>query len=283
MTTLEARALEEADAPRERAKLVLFYSPTSGRSRRAEGFLAQVLPATPEPRDLSDRARQRRQAARSGREVSDRADADVSRDRRQPCPRPPERAEGLPRHHVAPFALARALAVDHGNRPSRRAVRGQARRASTATISILCSRPRRQTRFASSAPTCAHPGSGRDGQLWPDRREGDMVSGRGDPDGVAEPLRRGQLAAGFLDLVGVQPIGDRRVFSRERAHHSGSCGGRDPRREVVLLRLRHSGHLIPGLSGAKTCRARGRRATARVACGASRYAPTVRTLLVPVM
>ena len=43
MTTLEARALEEADAPRERAKLVLFYSPTSGRSRRAEGFLAQVL------------------------------------------------------------------------------------------------------------------------------------------------------------------------------------------------------------------------------------------------
>ena len=43
MTTLEARAPQEAEAPRERAKLVLFYSPTSGRSRRVEGFLAQVL------------------------------------------------------------------------------------------------------------------------------------------------------------------------------------------------------------------------------------------------
>ena len=43
MTSLETRSPGEADETKSRPRLVLFYSPTSGRSRRAEGFLAQVL------------------------------------------------------------------------------------------------------------------------------------------------------------------------------------------------------------------------------------------------
>jgi thioredoxin-like negative regulator of GroEL len=43
MTSLETSPLTKAEPASRRAKLVLFHSPTSGRSRRAEGFLAQVL------------------------------------------------------------------------------------------------------------------------------------------------------------------------------------------------------------------------------------------------
>ena len=43
MTSVQTRLPGEADATKSRPRLVLFYSPTSGRSRRAEGFLAQVL------------------------------------------------------------------------------------------------------------------------------------------------------------------------------------------------------------------------------------------------
>ena len=43
MTSVQTRLPGEADEAQTRPGLVLFYSPTSGRSRRAEGFLAQVL------------------------------------------------------------------------------------------------------------------------------------------------------------------------------------------------------------------------------------------------
>ena len=43
MTSVQTRLPGEADETQTRPRLVLFYSPTSGRSRRAEGFLAQVL------------------------------------------------------------------------------------------------------------------------------------------------------------------------------------------------------------------------------------------------
>jgi thioredoxin-like negative regulator of GroEL len=38
-----ARTAEAPGQPRERPKLVLFYSPQSGHCRRVEGFIAQVL------------------------------------------------------------------------------------------------------------------------------------------------------------------------------------------------------------------------------------------------
>jgi thioredoxin-like negative regulator of GroEL len=44
MTILEPETIaEQKDEPSQRPKLVLFFSSTSGRSRRAEGHLAQVL------------------------------------------------------------------------------------------------------------------------------------------------------------------------------------------------------------------------------------------------
>ena len=43
MTSVQTRLPGEADEAQTRPRLVLFYSPTSGRSRRAEGFLAHVL------------------------------------------------------------------------------------------------------------------------------------------------------------------------------------------------------------------------------------------------
>lgn len=45
MTSLDeaAPAPEANDQPRQQPKLVFFYSPRSGKSRRTEGFLAQVL------------------------------------------------------------------------------------------------------------------------------------------------------------------------------------------------------------------------------------------------
>jgi thioredoxin-like negative regulator of GroEL len=45
MTILDepAPAAEANDQPPQRPKLVFFYSPRSGKSRRTEGFLAQVL------------------------------------------------------------------------------------------------------------------------------------------------------------------------------------------------------------------------------------------------
>jgi thioredoxin-like negative regulator of GroEL len=41
--TRSADARGHADSPHPRPQLLFFYSPTSGASRRAEGFLAQVL------------------------------------------------------------------------------------------------------------------------------------------------------------------------------------------------------------------------------------------------
>src|SRR6266536_4743455 len=56
------------------------------------------------------------------------------------------------------------------------------------------------------------PGAVPGGQLRPDQREGDTVGGRSDPDGVAEPLCRCESPAGLLDLVGIQPLDDRRLL-----------------------------------------------------------------------
>src|SRR5437016_2958652 len=43
MTSLETQPRKRAGVIGERAKLVIFYSPTSGSCRRAEGYLAEVL------------------------------------------------------------------------------------------------------------------------------------------------------------------------------------------------------------------------------------------------
>ena len=43
MTAIESAAAAEAIQRPDRPRLVFFYSPVSGKSRRAEGYLAQVL------------------------------------------------------------------------------------------------------------------------------------------------------------------------------------------------------------------------------------------------